>query len=181
MTRSPSSTHSEAVIYAAKSTSDTHGSISTQLQDCRALAEREGWEVVDEYEDEGFSAYSGNRGPGLRAAEQRAVAAAEEHGGALIVVQDADRLARGAGDAPDAADHLGELCFRLKRQGISIWTTRSGELDLLRAALEGQRATDESARKKQATPAGLARHRSVASRSARCRWATGWCTTRTAA
>ncbi len=33
-----------AVIYAAKSTEDKHGSIPTQLEDCRALAERHGWE-----------------------------------------------------------------------------------------------------------------------------------------
>ncbi len=36
-----------AVIYAAKSTEDKHGSIPTQIEDCRALAAREGWEVVD--------------------------------------------------------------------------------------------------------------------------------------
>ena len=55
-----------AVIYAAKSTEDKHGSIGTQLEDCRALAERNGFEVVGEFTDEAFSAYSGNRGPGLR-------------------------------------------------------------------------------------------------------------------
>ena len=45
-----------AVIYAAKSTEDKHGSIETQFDDCRTMAEREGWEVVGEFRDEAFSA-----------------------------------------------------------------------------------------------------------------------------
>ena len=36
------------MIYAAKSTEDKHGSIPTQLEDCRQMAEREGWTVVGE-------------------------------------------------------------------------------------------------------------------------------------
>jgi site-specific DNA recombinase len=91
------------VIYAAKSTEDKHGSIGTQLEDCRELAAHEGWEVVGEYQDEAFSAYHGNRGPGLAAAIQKAV----EHAPSVLVAQDADRFARGAGDAPGAARHLG--------------------------------------------------------------------------
>ena len=58
-------TETPVVIYAAKSTEDKHGSIPTQLDDCRALAKREDWHVVGEFSDEGFSAYKGNRGPDL--------------------------------------------------------------------------------------------------------------------
>ena len=54
-----------AVIYAAKSSEDRHGSIPTQLEDCRTMADKEGWTVIAEFSDEAFSAYSGNRGPGL--------------------------------------------------------------------------------------------------------------------
>ena len=36
----------KAVIYAAKSTEDKHGSIPTQLEDARKVAGREGWEVI---------------------------------------------------------------------------------------------------------------------------------------
>src|SRR5436190_772348 len=79
-----------AVLYAAKSTEDVHGSIPTQLADCRAMAEREGLEVVEAYQDEAASAYKGNRGPGLAAALEHV----EAIGGALIV-QHTDRLARG--------------------------------------------------------------------------------------
>ncbi len=147
----------KAVLYASKSTEDVHGSIDTQLEDCRRRAEREGWEVVDEFTDEAFSAYHGNRGPGLASAKALAVQAAPEHGRCILVAQDADRFARGAGDAPGAADHLGELYFAMRRQGVALWSDRSGELDPLRAVMEGERATDESARKSQSVTAGLKR------------------------
>ena len=116
----------KAVIYAAKSTEDKHGSIPTQLEDCRARAEREGWEVVGEFTDEAFSAYHGNRGPGLERAKALAVATAAEHGRCVLVAQDADRFARGAGDAPGAADHLGEVYFAMRRQGVALWSVRTG-------------------------------------------------------
>jgi DNA invertase Pin-like site-specific DNA recombinase len=145
----------KAIIYAAKSTEDTHGSIPTQLEDCRLMAEREGWEVVDEFEDEAVSAYHGNRGPGLAAAKQRAI----ENAPCVLVAQDADRFARGSGDAPGAADHLGELFFQMRRQGVELWTVRSRKLDELRAVIEGSRAHDETARKAQAVKAGIDRRR----------------------
>src|SRR5262245_32642584 len=148
-----------AVAYGAKSSEDRHGSIPTQLEDCRQMAEREGWEVAAEFSDEAFSAFSGNRGPGLERAKERAAELAAEHGRCVLVAQDADRFARGAGDAPGAADHLGEVYFAMKRQGVELWTVRSGHLDLLRAAIEGERSHDESARKTQSVKAGLQRRR----------------------
>lgn len=141
------------VLYAAKSTEDRHGSIPTQLDDCRAFAEREGLTVVAEFQDEGFSAYSGNRGPGLAGAK-RALA---EHAPCVLVVQHTDRLARGAGDEPGAADHLMELFFGLRRQGIDLWTVQSGKIDRLRALLEGERNTEDSKRKSAAVRSGKRR------------------------
>ena len=41
-----------AVIYAAKSSEDEHGSIPTQIADCKAMAEREGWVIAETYKDE---------------------------------------------------------------------------------------------------------------------------------
>jgi hypothetical protein len=67
-----------AVLYGAKSSEDVRGSIPTQLEDCRALAEREGWEILNHFQDEAFSAYSGNRGPGLERAKALATATAAE-------------------------------------------------------------------------------------------------------
>jgi DNA invertase Pin-like site-specific DNA recombinase len=82
-----------AVIYAAKSTEDEHNSISGQLADSRALCQREGWEVVGEYQDEAASAYRGNRGPGLEEAMRRC----EELAPCALVVQHSSRFARGDG------------------------------------------------------------------------------------
>jgi DNA invertase Pin-like site-specific DNA recombinase len=147
-------TSPRAVIYAAKSTEDKHGSIPTQIEDCRAMAARNDWTVIDSpFSDEAFSAYHGNRGPGLAAAKQAAL----DNAPCVLVAQDADRFARGAGDSIGAADHLGELFFTLRRQGVELWTVRSGKLDPIRAALEGERANDETERKAQAVTAGIKR------------------------
>ncbi len=144
-----------AVIYAAKSTEDKRGSIDTQLADCHQLAEREGWNVVDEFKDEGFSAYRGNRGPGLAGAKD----ALAKHAPCVLVVQHTDRLARGAGDEPGAADHLMELFFSLGRQGVDLWAVQSGKVDRIRALLEGERNTEDSKRKSQSVRDGLKRRR----------------------
>jgi hypothetical protein len=77
----------------------------------------------------------------------------------VIVVQDLDRLARGAGDAPGAADHLGELFFALRRQRVTLWSARTGEVDSIRAVLEGERSHSESERKSGATRDGLRRRK----------------------
>jgi hypothetical protein len=54
-----------AILYGAKSTQDRHRSLVTQLEDACEFAEENDWKILAEYKDEGFSAYSGNRGPGL--------------------------------------------------------------------------------------------------------------------
>ena len=84
-----------AVLYAAKSTTDRHDSIPIQLADAREMAADNGCRtVVDEFHDEGFSAYSGNRGPDLERAKARAVRAAAETGGlCMLVAQAHDRFA----------------------------------------------------------------------------------------
>jgi DNA invertase Pin-like site-specific DNA recombinase len=69
-----------AVIYAAKSTEDRNASIPEQLDDCREMVAENGWVVVGEFSDEDFSAYSGNRGPGLQTAKERAAEAAARTG-----------------------------------------------------------------------------------------------------
>jgi DNA invertase Pin-like site-specific DNA recombinase len=54
-----------AAIYCAKSTEDRNASLPEQLDDCRQMAAENGWTIVGEFSDEKFSAYSGNRAPGL--------------------------------------------------------------------------------------------------------------------
>lgn len=78
MTVVPQHKGAPAILYGAKSTLDRRRSLKTQLEDAREFAEENGWTVVGEYRDEGFSAFSGNRGPGLHAAEQHAERAAAE-------------------------------------------------------------------------------------------------------
>ena len=144
-----------AVLYAAKSTVDKKGSNATQLADGRALAEREGLEVVAEYADEDASAYHGNRGPELAAALDHA----ERIGGSLIV-QHSDRLARGDGVQ---ARHLVQLVLEAKARGIRLRSTEddSSLESVLMAAAMGERNTEDSRRKGAAVRAGLARRRAA--------------------
>jgi site-specific DNA recombinase len=143
----------QAVLYAAKSTDDKHGSIPTQLDDARRLAKRDGFEVVAEFSDEAASAFKGNRGPGLA----QALAKAEELGAALIV-QHSDRLARGDGSQ---AQHLVELVLRARKAGVRLVSVQDPQtfdgMGLVYAALMGDRAHEDSARKSKATRAGKQR------------------------
>lgn len=147
----PESGVKQAVIYAAKSTQDAHGSIPTQLADCRAAAEREGRTIVGEFSDEAASAYHGNRGEGLERAKDAAIKF-----GAELWVQHSDRLARGDGIT---ADHLAEIWFALRRHGVRLRSVQDdGNLeDVIRVVLIGERNFEDSARKSAATQAGKRR------------------------
>src|SRR4051794_21406253 len=139
-----------AVLYAAKSTEDTEGSIPTQLADARRKAEQEGWHVVAEYSDDGYSAWKGNRGPGLQEAKAHAARAAAESGiPAMLVAQHSDRFARGAGLAPGAAQHVAELFIELRRVNVHLRSVQDDAnlADLLRAVIIGERNSEDSKRK----------------------------------
>jgi hypothetical protein len=84
------------VVDAAKSTEDASRSIPTQVADCTATAELEGWTVIATHSDEAKSAYHGSRGDGLVQAREHAERLADGRGEAMLVLQHADRLARGA-------------------------------------------------------------------------------------
>jgi DNA invertase Pin-like site-specific DNA recombinase len=140
-----------AIIYGAKSSADPHGSIGTQLADCRAAAEAEGREILGEYSDEAASAYSGNRGAGLTAAKDAATAA-----GAELWVQHSDRLARGDGLT---ADHLAEVFFAMRRAGVRLRSVQDDKNleDAIRAVMIGERNHEDSARKAAAVRSGKQR------------------------
>jgi DNA invertase Pin-like site-specific DNA recombinase len=142
----------DAVIYAAKSTEDKRGSIDTQLADCRELAQRERWRVAGEFSDENRSAYHGSRGEGL----QRAKAQAEELAPCVLVVQHSDRLARG--DAVQAT-HLVAIALWAIKAGITIRSVQDERTfqDLATAANQGERNTEDSRRKGEATKDGIER------------------------
>lgn len=146
-----------AIVYAAKSTKDVRGSIPTQLVDCRELADRNGWQVVPdgEYWDENESAYKGNRGDGLAAAKARA----EGLPGCVLIVQHADRLARGDGVT---ADHLVELALWARKANVRITSVQDPgtfEGGLAFAAMMGDRNHEDSARKGAAVRSGMARRK----------------------
>jgi DNA invertase Pin-like site-specific DNA recombinase len=149
------------VIYAAKSTQDKHKSIPDQVKDCLAKAAEEGWEVVGKpFFDENFSAYSGNRGPGLVRAQAAAAAAAAERGvPCMLVAQHSDRFARGAGDRPGASDSLGEIWHRMRRADVHL---RSFQNDAMMSkpvlvAVASEQAHEESERKSKSVQDGKRR------------------------
>ncbi len=145
------------VIYAAKSTTDEHGSIRSQLERCREYAAQRDWGVVAEYQDEAASAYKGSRGPGLRNAKTHASALAGEHGEAVLLVFATDRLARGDGRT---AAHLVEYVLEGMKAGYRIEAVTEdlgGEMALVLASLYGQRAHADSRAKSAHTQAGKRR------------------------
>jgi DNA invertase Pin-like site-specific DNA recombinase len=148
-----------AVIYAAKSTEDRKGSIDTQLEDCRALATQAGAHVIGEYKDDGFSAYKGNRGPDLERAKSRAAEAANSASAALLVVQHSDRLARGPGDGPGAADHLIEVIIWARRNGVRLVSAQDPQSfeNIALGVMMGERNHEDSKRKAAAVKAGKRR------------------------
>ncbi|HWF32999.1 MAG TPA: recombinase family protein [Solirubrobacteraceae bacterium] len=149
-----------AVIYAAKSTKDKHQSIPTQVADCEAMAEREGWTVAGTYSDEGFSAYSGNRGPELADARAHAGRLAAETGQpVMLLAQHSDRFSRGAGDKPGAAEALIEIWHRERRRDVHLRTVQD-DFDLRDSASVanmGARNTADSARKSASVKDGKRR------------------------
>jgi site-specific DNA recombinase len=147
-----------AVLYAAKSTEDLRGSIGTQQADCRALAEREGLEVVAEFTDESVSAYSGDRGSGLVEAMATCEELGAERGEAALIIQHSDRLARGDGRQ---SKHLVEYALWALKHDVKIHSVQDPQTfgDLLYAVVTGQRNHEDSARKSAATRDGLKRRR----------------------
>jgi site-specific DNA recombinase len=149
-----------AVLYAAKSTQDRHKSIPTQLEDCRRMAAENDWEVVGEYQDEGFSAYSKSRGPGLAQAREHAARAAAECGETvMLVAQHSDRFSRGAGDKPGAPDALVEIWHAERRRDVYLRSVQD-DFDLRTSAAVanmGERNYSDSKRKALATAAGRKR------------------------
>jgi len=132
-----------AILYAAKSTQDRRRSTKTQLEDAREFAEEQGWVILAEYRDEGFSAYSKNRGPSLRAAEDHAARAAVEAGHpCMLVAQAPDRFARGAGDAPGATDHLVEVWGRCRRK--NVWLRSADDDHKMHTASDVARLGDDA-------------------------------------
>lgn len=146
-----------AIAYAAKSTEDKHGSIPTQLEEGRKLAQARGLEVVDELKDEAASAYHGDRGPGLAKAMRECERLSAEHGSCALIVQHSDRLARG--DAKQAR-HLIEIVVWAIKANVDLLSVQDpeilagGDMALLLGAVGGMRNHQDSKRKGLAVKAG---------------------------
>ena len=150
-----------AVIYAAKSTEDKHGSIPTQLEQCRQRAQAEGWPVLGEFQDEALSAYHGNRGDGLA----QAMALCEEAGGdVVLIVQHSDRLARG--NAKEAR-HLVEYALWAIKQEVRLVSLQDpemlaqGDYGLLMSVVGGIRNHEDSKRKGNSVKNGINTRRAM--------------------
>ena len=116
-----------AGIYARIS-SDREGdglAIERQLEDCEALAARQGWTVVDQFVDQDFSAYSGKVRPEYR----RMLAEVEAGELDEVVVYHLDRLHR----QPKELEEFLEVCDRAGGVGLACAT---GTVDL--ATHDGQ-------------------------------------------
>ncbi|KLU10620.1 recombinase family protein [Kocuria sp. SM24M-10] len=110
-----------AVIYARIS-QDRKGAglgVDRQAEDCRALAERLGWDVVQTFTDNDISAYSGRRRPAyedmLALLDTGAV-----HG---VLCWHTDRLHR-------SPVELERYIAVMERHGVATHTVKAGELDL---------------------------------------------------
>ena len=152
-----------AVVYAAKSTKDKHLSIPEQLEDCREMAadpDIDGvWTIVSEFSDENFTAYTGNRGPGLAAAIDHAKRTAAEHGQCFIVAQHTSRFARGDGARPDAPRALVELWHEWARTNVRgrLVENDSAMASSAQAAAQGEADHNDSRRKSKSVKKGLRR------------------------
>src|SRR5829696_8102553 len=93
--------------------------IERQETDCRALAERLGWEIVAVHADNDLSAYSGKPRPGYRAllADLRAGVAD------AVVVWHTDRLHR----HPSELEEYIQTC---EPRGVPTQTVKAGPIDL---------------------------------------------------
>ncbi|WP_236591533.1 recombinase family protein [Mycobacterium heckeshornense] len=94
-----------------------------QLDDCVALADRLGWEVVARFDDNDVSAFNGKRRPGFEA--MLAGMAAGEFGG--LLVWHTDRLYRSMRD-------LERLIDVAESKRVQIRTVQGGDLDLSTSA-----------------------------------------------
>jgi site-specific DNA recombinase len=111
-----------AVIYCRISQDRTgaHLGVDRQLEDCRALAEREGWEVVETYVDNDVSAYRKGK---KRKGYMRMLDDLGQGTATVVVAWHTDRLHR----SPVELEEYIDVC---ERRGVSTRTVQAGELDL---------------------------------------------------
>ncbi|MDJ0461588.1 recombinase family protein [Streptomyces sp. H27-C3] len=117
----PSGRRTHAVIYVriSQDRSGAHLGVDRQREDCEALAERNGWDVVEVYVDNDLSAYSGKPRPGYR----RMLADLADGTATVVVAWHTDRLHR-------SPTELEEYIDLSERRGINTHTCQAGPIDL---------------------------------------------------
>ncbi|MGW0169524.1 recombinase family protein [Streptomyces sp. NPDC003343] len=117
----PGETRIRAVIYVriSQDRSGAHLGVDRQREDCEALAERNGWQVVETYIDNDLSAYSGKPRPGYR----RMLADLEQGTATVVVAWHTDRLHR-------SPTELEEYIDLSERRGVNTHTCQAGPIDL---------------------------------------------------
>jgi site-specific DNA recombinase len=104
-----------AAIYARKSTEqhvpDDAKSITRQLELARAFADVQGWQVLEEYADDGVSGVVATKLTGR--ARMLAAAAAEKF--SVLIVRDVDRLSRNDEELPG-------IIYSLRDAGVEVWS-----------------------------------------------------------
>ncbi|MFD5111478.1 recombinase family protein [Streptomyces sp. NPDC058391] len=110
-----------AVIYVRISQDRTgaHLGVDRQREDCEALAERNGWDVVETYIDNDLSAYSGKPRPDYR----RMLADLDDGTATIVIAWHTDRLHR-------SPTELEEYIDLSQRRGVDTHAVQGGELDL---------------------------------------------------
>jgi site-specific DNA recombinase len=110
-----------AVVYVRISQDRTgaHLGVDRQREDCEALAERNGWQVVEVYVDNDVSAYSGK----LRKGYRRMLADLDAGTATIVIAWHTDRLHR----SPTELEEYINLC---ERRGVTTQTVQAGALDL---------------------------------------------------
>ncbi len=134
-----------------------------QLEDCTALADRLGWEIVAHFDDNDISAYSGKRRKGFEAL-LKAMASSDVD---AVICWHTDRLYRHMADLESVIEIADE-------HGIELRTVQAGTIDLststgrMLARILGATARQESEHKAE-------RHRRANEQKAAAgRWQTAW-------
>ncbi|MEU0716801.1 recombinase family protein [Streptomyces lavendulocolor] len=110
-----------AVIYVriSQDRSGAHLGVDRQREDCEALAERNGWDVVETYVDNDMSAYSGKPRKDYR----RMLADLEDGTATVVIAWHTDRLHR-------SPTELEEYIDISERRGVTTHTCQAGPIDL---------------------------------------------------
>lgn len=138
-------TRPRAAIYARIS-SDREGAglgVARQVKDCRALCEREGFDVVAVFEDNDLSAWSGKARPGYDQMWARVNAGEID----VVAVWHTDRLTRSPRDLEDIIDtcQLRDVTIHAVTAGVLDLSTAHGQLQARVAAAFARHESDQKA------------------------------------